>query len=337
MTPVAILGSGMVTGVGFDAPSTCAAIRVGITGFEETRFMYDGDWLIGCAVPFEEGWRGRERLLRMIVPAIQECLAVASHPLLHTPLLLVLAEPGRPGRFDGLDASFLRDIEERLGTRLHRDSALFAGGHVGGIDAVAHARQLVGSGATEVIVAGVDTLLVTGTLTPYVEKRWVQTAENSDGFIAGEAAGAVLLGRPRAGATLWCRGLGYGEEPAPIDSGEPLRAQGLVTAIKSALVDAGMEIAQVHYRISDIGGGQYWFKEAALALARTLRPVRAEFPLWHPADCIGEVGAAVVPCLLSVALAAARKDYAPGPGAICQVGDFGTRRGAMILHHQEVQ
>ena len=93
----------------------------------------------------------------------------------------------------------------------------------------------------------------------------------------------------------------------------------------------------MHYRLSDIGGGQYWFKEAALAMARTLRPVRAEFPLWHPADCIGEVGAAVVPCLLSVALAAARKDYAPGAGVVCQVGDFGSRRGAMILHHQEVQ
>src|SRR5262249_8643740 len=32
--------SGMVTGVGFDAPSSCAAIRVGITGFVETGFSW---------------------------------------------------------------------------------------------------------------------------------------------------------------------------------------------------------------------------------------------------------------------------------------------------------
>src|SRR5438132_12315051 len=54
LSPVAILASGMVTGVGFDAASSSAAMRVGITGFVETRFMFAGEWLIGCPVPFED-------------------------------------------------------------------------------------------------------------------------------------------------------------------------------------------------------------------------------------------------------------------------------------------
>ena len=73
MTAFAVLNSGMVTGVGFNAAATCAAIRCGISGAEETKFMFDGEWLLGCQVPFEDNWRGREKLLRMVVPAIQEC------------------------------------------------------------------------------------------------------------------------------------------------------------------------------------------------------------------------------------------------------------------------
>jgi len=48
MTPIAILGSGMVTGVGLDAPSTCAAMRAAISNFAETRFVVPGgEWLMG--------------------------------------------------------------------------------------------------------------------------------------------------------------------------------------------------------------------------------------------------------------------------------------------------
>ena len=47
------------------------------------------------------------------------------------------------------------------------------------------------------------------------------------------------------------------------------------------------------FRITDISGEQYYFKEAALALSRTLRQRKEEFDIWHPAECTGEAGAAV--------------------------------------------
>ncbi len=50
MSAVEILRTGMVTGVGLSAPAACAAIRCGIAAFEETRFMFDGEWLL-CAEP----------------------------------------------------------------------------------------------------------------------------------------------------------------------------------------------------------------------------------------------------------------------------------------------
>ena len=50
-----------------------------------------------------------------------------------------------------------------------------------------------------------------------------------------------------------------------------MRADGLATAIKGALADAGCEMHDMDYRITDLSGEQYYFKEAALALSRTLR------------------------------------------------------------------
>ncbi|RSK41019.1 hypothetical protein EJA01_00195, partial [Rhodovulum iodosum] len=47
-----ILAAGMVTAVGLDAPSSCAAMRAGLDGFCETEFVGpDGAWLVGAPVP----------------------------------------------------------------------------------------------------------------------------------------------------------------------------------------------------------------------------------------------------------------------------------------------
>ena len=57
--PLAVLGVGLVSGVGLTAEESCAAIRCGINNFQETRFIgSDGDWLVGSAVELEEPWRG---------------------------------------------------------------------------------------------------------------------------------------------------------------------------------------------------------------------------------------------------------------------------------------
>jgi 3-oxoacyl-[acyl-carrier-protein] synthase-1 len=87
----------------------------------------------------------------------------------------------------------------------------------------------------------------------------------------------------------------------------------------------------VDYRITDSNGEQYLFKEAALAVTRTLRTRKELFEIWHPADCIGETGAAAAICALGVALAATRKHYAPGNGALCHFSGEDGERIAMIL------
>jgi len=60
--------------------------------------------------------------------------------------------------------------------------------------------------------------------------------------------------------------------------------------------------------------------------------VQCEFQdIWHPADCIGEVGAAATLCCLGMAYWAARKGYAPGTLGLAQAGNDDGRRIAMVI------
>ena len=118
------------------------------------------------------------------------------------------------------------------------------------------------------LIAAVDSLLSWPTLTHYEQRDRLLTSGNSNGFLPGEGAGAILVG-PGGVAALECTGIGFGIEPSPVDAETPLRADGLTQAIKAALADAGCAMHDIDYRIADVSGEQYYFKEAALALART--------------------------------------------------------------------
>jgi 3-oxoacyl-[acyl-carrier-protein] synthase-1 len=336
--PVAILGAGMMTGVGLTAPASCAAIRCAIDNFTETRFMgRGGAWIIGSAVPLEQPWRGQTKLVKLLAGPVRECLdLIPEGKAEDIPLLVCVAERDRPGRLDGLDNALFFELQRELGLAFHADSEIFAEGRVGGAIALRRARQLLYRSQAphqHVIVSGVDTFLVDPTLMAYDERDRLLTARNSDGFIPGEAGAAVLLGRPRreVDGDLLCTGLGFATERATIESEEPLRADGLVKAISAALAEADTTIAAIDFRITDVSGEQYGFREASLALSRLLRVRKEEFDIWHPADCIGEVGAAALPCMLAVALAAVRKGYAPGPAMLCHLGNDDGKRTALLV------
>ncbi len=326
-----VLSTGMVTGVGLNGLSSCAAIRTGISGFVETDFKFDGEWLIGCPVPLPERSQGRERLLRMTVRAVRECLGgferVAAKG---APLLLCLPERERPGRLEGLDGGFVREVEQRVGLPGHPDSTWLPYGRVAGVQALDHARALLSSGRQYCIVAGVDSLLVRATLEAYQAIRLLQTATNSDGFIPGQAAAALLVG-PAAEGRLVLEGLGYGSEPAAVNSDQPLRADGMVQAFTAALAEAGVSLGKVDYRIADMSGAQYYFKEAALAVTRVLRERKQDWQLWQPSDCVGEVGAAIGPLTTAVAFTAAAKGYSPGRRLLSHFSTDGTARAAAVL------
>lgn len=343
MNALSIIGSGMVSAVGLSAPASCAAIRCAIDNFQETRFIdRAGEWLMAASVPLEQPWRGRTKLIKMAARAIAE--ALHSTPGLapeQTPLLLGLAEGERPGRLKDLDRTLLHAIEDELGLRFHPASSIIVHGRVSAAVALLEARKLLYQGGhRHVLVAGVDSFLSAATLTAFEQRERLLTSQNSNGFIPGEGAAAVVLAAPVASEQpqLLCIGLGFGMEKATVEAEDlPLRADGLTQAVRAALGEAGCGLEQMDYRLTDISGEQYYFKEASLALSRNLRVRKEFFHLWHPADCIGEVGAAIGPAMLAVALAASRKGYGEGPKIFCHLGNDAGQRAVALLSYQTVR
>lgn len=336
-TPVAVVDTALVTSVGLSAPAACAAIRAGLTNPSATRYIDSaGEWIMAHQVPLDPALRGRAKLITMATMAIRECLA--KQPLQDwatVPLMLCVAEQARPGRFDALENELFAEIEAQLEVKFARQSLVIPHGRVSVAVALMHARELIASGTVPyVLIAATDTLLNWPTLQAYDAERRLLTQKNSNGFMAGEGAGALLIGPVGAGPQLSCTGLGFATEPAPITSEEPLRGDGLTQAIKGALKDAGCEMHHMDFRITDVSGEQYYFKEAALALSRTLRELKEEFDIWHPAECIGEAGAVAGVAAIAVADAACRKAYAHGPNILCHAANDDGRRAAIILQYR---
>jgi 3-oxoacyl-[acyl-carrier-protein] synthase-1 len=62
-----------------------------------------------------------------------------------------------------------------------------------------------------------------------------------------------------------------------------------------------------------------------------LRDRKVLFSLWHPADRIGEVGAATLPAMLAMLFHGARGDYLPGPMFLGHVGNDDDKRAALVI------
>jgi 3-oxoacyl-[acyl-carrier-protein] synthase I len=335
---LAIKNTGVVCSVGLSAPAACAAIRTKIANPSETRFMDSaGDWIMAHQVTLEQAFHGTNKLAYMAAMAIDECLTdVPRKDWKSIPLLLCVAEFERPGRIKELDHDLFLEIEKLLQVQFAPESCMVAHGRASMAVALVAADKLLKEHKHDrAVIAGVDSLLHWPTLSAYDKNERMLSESNSNGFMPGEGAGAVLIGTSnnphQLEAELRCNAVGFGLEKAHIDSGEPLRAEGLTTAIQQALKDANLQMHNLDFRITDLSGEQYYFKEASLALSRTMRSNKESFDIWHAAECIGETGSAGGLIALAVADTACRKGYAPGPKILMHMANDAGQRAAVIL------
>jgi 3-oxoacyl-[acyl-carrier-protein] synthase-1 len=332
---IAIEATGLVTPLGLDAPTSCAALRAAVTNPTPTRFSDSaGERITGHQVLLAKPWRGRAKLVQMAAMATDECLQhLPSTQHADLPILLCIAERDRSGRLDGLEDKLLDELEGELGLRFDRAlSAIVPMGRAAALLALSQARELVvNQHVPHVLLVAADSMLIAPTLAGFERQDRLLKVDNSNGFMPGEAAGAVLLGLPVGdGPQFVCAGVGTGAEPAALMSEEPLRADGLTHAIRAALTEAGTAYKDIDCRITDLSGEQYYFREAALALSRTLRERKVTIDLWHPAQGVGEAGAAIGAVMLAVADHAWRKGYNPGTKVLLHAGTDAGRRVAVV-------
>ncbi|MBZ5709308.1 hypothetical protein [Nannocystis pusilla] len=228
-------------------------------------------------------------------------------------------------------SSLAEVLTQTLGTRiLPEDVHVLREGAYGGYVALEQGRACVRAGRPS-IVAAAESLLTARTLLALSQKQRLLVEGNSDGVIPSEAAAAVLLTGDRRHALARIRGLGFAREPSSLDNDVPLRAEGLLGAARAALLEAGLHPHEVDFRLSDAAGESFYFKEQALLVSRLLRERKAEFPLWLPAETLGDTGAAAGLCGLLWAMAGWARKYAPGPRAIGFAGDEAGGRAAVVI------
>jgi 3-oxoacyl-[acyl-carrier-protein] synthase-1 len=360
---IVVTGVGATTPVGLSAPASCAALRAGVARLGEIETHYvDGELfdlapVVGGRVPtewfsggpVEWDWPGHERfevspppppeklvadgperLAEIAVPAIREAMECAG----------LSPRSGEVGLFVGIDDAEDPETLERalrpVITPACRVVEMHASGRAAGLLALEDAlRALAEDRVGTAIVGGVDSWIRAPVLRRLESAGILRSATNPQGLIPGEAAAFVVLdridvARGRGARTLArCLAAATADEPTA-GTDDPNQGVGLTTALREAAsVAGGFEGPPLV--VCDLNGDRYRASEWSMAAIRTLGRLHGDMSLWHPADCIGDPGAASGIVNIVWAVAAFGKRYAPSERALIWGASEGPTRGAAVL------
>lgn len=325
---------GMACPVGLRWTTACAAIRAGINRKQELPYRDNqGEPIVGSFLKSLEGCETAEaRWMALLTDALADVIEQAgSGVLAHLPVVLAL--PQGVAQPSSELISTVQTLMKKLDVAgENRKVHVLTEGAVGSYRAIELGREILsGSRQSACLIAAADSWVSARTLSHLYDTGRLLTSENADGVIPGEAAACFVLSRDRKGALAVIRGMGFAQEPALRSNDVSLRGEGLTGAARIALREAGLEMHDMNFRLSDAAGEGYAFKEQALVVTRLLKRRKEKFPLWLCADALGETGAAAGLCGLASAIAAFRRGYAPGPRAIGFVGNETGQRAALVL------
>jgi 3-oxoacyl-[acyl-carrier-protein] synthase-1 len=354
---VKIVGCGAVTPVGLSALSSCAAIRAHVAGFSESSFFHQSfgsevspvpERITQARVPLDGTdfvQNDFRRLIKFAASAVRECAKGNAIDVRRTALIVGIrnAHRRRPA-FPKTDVEWLDEIESELGTRFSDRSCVIAEGHTSVFQGLLVARELLRDNAADAcIVGGVDSYLNIFDMHGLVSSHRVVGPSVSRGLIPGEGAAFLAIVDSRADPVrqgeVCIMGIGLASEDPQstvLSDGHPT-GRGLQHALEAAVADSGVSEARINLRISDQNGETYRADEALLASIRFYKTYRQHLEIWHPADCLGDMGAASGAMLLILGWAGLSQGYAPADVAMCESSsDGGTRGGCVIARADEL-
>lgn len=333
---ISIAGLGMVSSLGYGAEANAAVMRCGYSNVMPTEFYSQNtnEPYLGAQIG-ELETLGAERFAEMAELAIEQVLE--SHPKLPAELATVFCLPQIDEIPDEIfEEDFFNFLYSKIGEQRLSSQPLFAyGGRCSVASAFKVAQQQLNEGQRYCLIVAVDSLLDVQRIARYenyADIARLLDEDMPDGFIPGEAAVALLLSRPVPGEMQTCiRGIGFGCEEVTVDSDEVMMGRGLTQSIQEAAAGAAVRVCDTDFRLSSANGESYFFQETSLAGTRAMEDKRESWPLWHPADHIGEVGAVVGAAMVVMAHYAFEKNYAPGERVLCELSNDNSQRAAFIL------
>ena len=245
----------------------------------------------------------------------------------------------------GVPDRFLVDLMAAAGLPPMPVVRASAGGHTAVFELLEVAERLVEERqATSVILLAVDSYLTSDRLAA-LDGAWrLRSERNVDGFIPGEAAAALFL-EPRAAvrrrgareaAVLGAVGRADEASASLVTSELQSSGRGLGQAIDRALAEpagpgagANAGAGPCPWVLCDLNGESYRSYEWGLAMARVPERLGSVGRLVHPADCLGDVGAASGAVLLGLAAAGFTRGYAPAGEALLWTASDGPARAAL--------
>jgi 3-oxoacyl-[acyl-carrier-protein] synthase-1 len=326
---------GMMTSVGWDALTACAAIRAGVS-----RPKPVDDWSLDSIATtlevfptghpvagYTDGFVMLGRWSRLFDGALQSLWTTSQTPgpedagfWKRTALVVVLPRL--------TDVRFGTEEEDGEGLAAFADHAartflrrvgvqscnVVASGRVGLVPALRFAReQLRERSADRVIVAAVDSYLDPMTLDWLAASRRLKHEEQPAGLSPGEAGACLLIesegaARERsASAVLHICGMAEGADPSIYDD-DPNLGLGLASAVRQSLDEARIDHAFSGDLISDLNGETWRATAYGIARSRLTSQLSDGVREIFPAQSIGDVGAATS----AVALCVAGRSFARG-------------------------
>jgi 3-oxoacyl-[acyl-carrier-protein] synthase I len=339
-TALAITGLSLITSVGRDAASSCAAIRAGITRPREIDYFQvlddetqDLTPVVGHPIRgYADGFNVVGLWTRLAKRCLPDAVIDASGPEAGAATFwrraaLVAATPYiNDDRFQSigdetpelLREAYLRPLVEDLALPI-QDSRLRAvcTGHSATIAALGLADTMLGDPEVQrVLVVAADSYLDTMTLEWLAGQDRLKGPGNPIGLAPGEAGACLVLERPEAaerrGAPVRAvvEGVGLAKEPHDLFSGEPNRGLGLAQAASLALATTAGPRPLYGDVIADLNGEEWRALELAGARLLLNEVLDRDCPLRLPAVNLGDVGAASGAVALTLAVQSFLRGYA---------------------------
>jgi 3-oxoacyl-[acyl-carrier-protein] synthase-1 len=213
---------------------------------------------------------------------------------------------------------------------------LYHQGGAGGLLALKDALDLLASRrAPFVVVGGVDTFLDAKRLA-LLDGEDRLTGGSMDGFIPGEGAAFLLLAGPgvvrqhRLKPLARVAGVGAGVEPGHRYSPQPYRGDGLADAFRALFSTLPPGTPKVRCVYAGFNGESLPAKEWGVAYLRSTERFEEALRIEHPADCVGDVGAALGPLMLALAAVGLRDRRCEEPCLVWSTSDQETRAAALM-------
>lgn len=349
-TKIVVSGTAAVTPVGSNAEQTCASVRAGISRFQEHPFFFpklpdppllEPELAISARAPISDPILDNpERLMNLFIPSLTELVSKTKLERKHIQtgaFLMSLPQPDDIVNSWSLESTFMPELYRRTGLRSFNISKVNQSGHAGMLILVQEAMSLLHSGEVEFcIIGGVDSYLM-GNRMEYLDDSWrIKSARNVDGYIPGEASTILLLENLASAKSRGCQSMatissgGAGNESQNISSNKNSSGTGLTVAIEQALYKRDRDTS-IKWVLCDLNGESFRSFEWGLVQARLHKYISEVGVVSHPADCMGDIGAATGGMLIAIAVQAFNRGYNVSDEALLWTASDNGQRAALCV------